>query len=137
MAIIGELAREAKTLHKKGNIEIANAVFDIPARKINFEFHGISSYKISPHILSLPGRFFGFDVYLTGVMDRKRNPNIDIVACYKRMSPGVYCRRKMFLLVKGSYAECDFIVLYFELFYLRKRCKFKIIDVPEEENRWA
>lgn len=122
-----EGAEKGKSERKnKRKVSFSDDILDIPARTVDFEFHGFQCYKIQPQIVSVPTRFVGFDCYISGDFKRAEKSLTEILACYKEITPGKYQRVKLYRLTDSNAFECSFVVGYFESAYLRKQCHLEI-----------
>lgn len=110
--------------HKKYFKE--NIPFKDDIRKtICFSFMGFDCYKISPMMMSIPGRYDGIDFYLSGEFNRK----LDILLCYKKLGRREYKLVKIIELGSDDICsgEAEMVARSFELNYLRKKCRFTIV----------
>ena len=94
-------------------------------KTICFSFNGFQCFKLSPMMMSIPGRYDGIDFYLSG----KFNSKLDILVCYKKLGRRGYELVKIIELGSDDICsgEAEMVARSFELNYLRKKCRFTIV----------
>ena len=123
---------QKKNWRNKGNKEIAEAIFDLPKRKKVFQFISLKCYKVDPPVISVPKRYSGFDIYITGLFQRKIDPIVELMASYNLLGESKYARVNIYNLSNMNKAEAELYVGYFERNYLTKQCKLEIVNAAEE-----
>jgi hypothetical protein len=97
---------------------------NIKMRELSFSFFGFKCFKIHPLLISVPGRYDGFDVLLAGNF----NHEMDVLVCYKKVDRTIEKIRICELGRDTCSPEAEMAVRYFSENYLRKKCRFSIVE---------
>lgn len=112
----------------KGKVNFVNDILEINMREISFEFFGFKSYKIDPPVVSVPSRYIGFDVYISGTF----NHELSVLVCYKKISENQYEMVKLYELSSPTHRntpEAEMAARYFQNNYLVKKCGYDISTI--------
>lgn len=110
----------------KGKVSFEEDILQIHFRNVSYYKLGFKIYKMTPPIISVPKRYLGFDLYISGEFTRE----LSIIACYAKLDNDKYELVKIYDLGGKQHCplETEMTVRFFERQYLIKKCGFEIIS---------
>jgi hypothetical protein len=112
-----------------GKVSFEDDIMEIKMRKISFSLAGFNGYEINPPIISVPGRYLGFDLYLTG----RYSQELRVIACYAKIEEKKFSLAKIYELSGKGHrcsVEAEMTVRYFENHFLKRKCGIDIVSKP-------